>query len=154
MWDLHHCLNAVRRGGELAPTMDRVLKTMRDRGAIVIHAPSECMEAYKDHAARSRAIAVPRSKHVPAEIGSWCYKIPGEERGVYPIDQTDGGEDDDPAEHAEWAAKLGKMGGNPKAPWKSQTDVLTIDEAKDYISDGGEEIWSILEHRRHQERGS
>ena len=147
MWDLHHCLNAVRRGGELAPTMDRVLKTMRDRGATVIHAPSECMDAYADHPARNRAIAAPRSKNIPAGIGEWCKQIPSEERGAYPIDQTDGGEDDDLTEHAEWAAKLAKMGRNPKAPWKSQTEMLTIDEAKDYISVGGEEIWSILEQR-------
>ena len=39
------------------------------------------------------------------------------------------------------------MGRNPKAPWKSQTDLLTIDAAADYISDSGEEIWSILEQR-------
>ena len=148
MWDLHHCLNAVRRGTELTPTMDRVLKTMRDRGATIIHAPSECIGAYKDHAARKRAIDTPKSKTFPAEIGSWCYKIPSEEKGTYPIDQTDGGEDDDLSEHAEWAAKLAKMGRNPKAPWKSQTDGLTIDAEKDYITAIGEEVWSILEQKK------
>src|SRR5438309_1183730 len=43
MWDLHHCLNATRRGAELAPRMDRVLRAARDRGVLVIHAPSSCM---------------------------------------------------------------------------------------------------------------
>ena len=37
-------------------------------------------------------------------------------------------------------------GRDPKAPWKSQTDLLTIAD-EDYISDSGEEIWSILEAR-------
>lgn len=146
MWDLHHCLNATRRGGELAPRMDKVLTTARKHGATIIHAPSSCMDAYKSHAARKRAASIARSENLPDEIGKWCYKIPAEERGKYPIDQTDGGEDDDPEEHAAWAAKLKAMGRNPRAPWKSQTDGLTIED-EDFISDNGEEIWSILESR-------
>src|SRR5262249_42156152 len=55
MWDLHHCLNATLRGGEMAPRMDEVLKSARERGATIIHAPSSCMEAYKDHPARKHA---------------------------------------------------------------------------------------------------
>ncbi len=104
------------------------------------------MDAYKDHPARKHATETPRSKALPTEIASWCYKIPSEEKGTYPIDQTDGGEDDDPAEHKKWAEELTAMGRNPKAPWKSQIDVLTIAD-QDYISDNGEEIWSILEDR-------
>ena len=147
MWDLHHCLNATRRGAELAPRMDQVFKVARDRGVLIVHAPSGCMDAYKDHPARARAKETTRSQSLPGGIGSWCYKIPAEERGSYPIDQTDGGEDDDPLEHAKWAARLAAMGRNPKAPWKSQTDKLTIDAGVDLISDDGEEIWSALEAR-------
>ena len=147
MWDLHHCLNAVRRETELAPRMDQVLKKARDLGVTVIHAPSSCMDAYEDHPARARAVKTPKSANLPAEIGQWCKKIPAEEQENYPVDQTDGGEDDDLAEHARWAAKLAAMGRNPKAPWKSQTAALTIDSAKDFISDDGNEIWSVLEER-------
>ncbi len=147
MWDLHHCLNAVRRGEEMAPTMDRVLKAARDRGATIIHAPSDCVAFYKDHPARKRAIETPRANSFPSEIAAWCYKIPSEEKGVYPIDQSDGGEDDDPAEHAKWQEKLTAMGRNPKAPWTKETDLLTIDADRDYISADGKEVWSILEHR-------
>src|SRR5262249_36586335 len=77
----------------------------------------------------------------------WCTQIPSEEKGVYPIDQSDGGEDDDPAEHREWAAELAAKGRDPKAPWKSQTNLLTIADA-DVISDSGEEIWSVFAARR------
>jgi type 1 glutamine amidotransferase/nicotinamidase-related amidase len=145
MWDYHHCLNAVRRGTEMAPRMNNVLKTARDQGAIIIHAPSSCTSTYADHAARKRAQSVQRVDNLPIEIGKWCYKIPEEERGKYPIDQTDGGEDDDLVEHAAWAKKLAAMGRNPKAPWKAQMDALEIDAERDFISDNGEEIWSILE---------
>jgi type 1 glutamine amidotransferase/nicotinamidase-related amidase len=147
MWDLHHCLNAVRRVGEMAPRMDQVLRTLRDQGVLVIHAPSSCMDAYKNHPARKRAQEAPRSKSLPQEIGKWCYKIPPEEKGKYPIDQTDGGEDDDLAEHALWAARLAAQGRNPKEPWKSQTSRITIDADRDFVSDDGEEIWSVLENR-------
>jgi nicotinamidase-related amidase len=147
MWDSHHCLNAVRRGEEMAPTMDRVLKAARDRGVTIIHAPSDCVAYYKDHPARKRAIETPKAKEFPAEIGTWCYKIPSEEKGVYPIDQSDGGEDDDPAEHAKWHEELTAKGRNPKAPWTKQTDLLTIDPDRDYISADGKEVWSILEAR-------
>src|SRR5262249_28721248 len=89
----------------------------------------------------------PRAKSLPKDIGSWCRSIPAEEKGKYPIDQSDGGEDDDPAEHRAWAAKLKDMGRNPRAPWKSQIDGLKIHDA-DYLSDSGEEIWSVLEDRK------
>jgi nicotinamidase-related amidase/type 1 glutamine amidotransferase len=145
MWDYHHCLNAVRRGTEMAPRMNDVLKNARDRGAIIIHAPSSCTATYADHAARKRAQSIKRVDNLPIEIGKWCYKIPEEERGKYPIDQTDGGEDDDLVEHAAWAKKLAAMGRNPKAPWKAQMAALEIDAQRDFISDNGEEIWSILE---------
>lgn len=147
MWDLHHCLNAVRRETELAPRMDQVLKAARAQGVTIIHAPSSCMDAYKGHPARDRALKTPKSANLPAEIGQWCKKIPAEEQENYPVDQTDGGEDDDLAEHARWAAKLAAMGRDPRAPWKSQTAALTIDAARDYISDDGNEIWSVLEER-------
>jgi type 1 glutamine amidotransferase/nicotinamidase-related amidase len=147
MWDLHHCRNAVRRVEEMAPRMDLVLKAARARGVTIIHAPSSCMGAYKDHPARIRAVKTPRARNLPEDIGQWCRQISAEARGTYPIDQSNGGEDDDPAEHAEWAAKLAAMGRDPRAPWKSQTGLLTIDPAADYISDEGAEIWSILDGR-------
>ena len=92
MWDLHHCLNATRRGAEMAPRMDRVLRAARGRGVLIIHAPSGCMETYKDHPARRRAQETPRPASLPADIGKWCDQIPSEQRGTYPIDQSDGGE--------------------------------------------------------------
>ena len=38
------------------------------------------------------------------------------------------------------------MGRNPKAPWKSECDVLKMDD-HDAVSDSGVEIWNLLEER-------
>jgi nicotinamidase-related amidase len=146
MWDAHHCLNAVRREEEMVPRMNEFLSKARNAGALIIHAPSSCMDPYKDHPARKRAQAAPKAKNLPKDIDQWCRQIPSEEKGKYPIDQTDGGEDDDQAEHEAWHKKLADMGRNPKAPWKSQHAGLTIKD-EDAISDSGVEIWNLLEDR-------
>jgi len=146
VWDAHHCLNAVRRIEEMAQRMNELLEAARAHGALVIHAPSGCMAPYEKHPARIRARQAPAAPNLPPEIGKWCYRIPAEEKGRYPLDQEDGGEDDDPVEHRQWHERLAGMGRDPKAPWKAQTDVLRIDE-RDAISDSGIEIWNLLEQR-------
>jgi nicotinamidase-related amidase/type 1 glutamine amidotransferase len=147
MWDLHHCLSAVRREAEFAPRLEQVLTQARERGVTIIHAPSGCMDFYRNHPARLRAIATPPARHLPPDIQAWCRQIPAEEHQVYPLDQTGSTEDDDPAEHARWAAELSAKGLNPRAPWTRQIDILTIDPDRDYISDLGDQVWSILEAR-------
>ena len=146
MWDLHHCKNAVTREREMAPRMNAVLEKARAQGVFIIHAPSSCMKYYEGQPGRELAKAAPAAKTLPAEIGAWCRQIPAEELGKYPIDQTDGGEDDDAAEHAAWAEELKAKGLNPRAPWTRQIDVLKI-YGHDAISDSGVEIWNLLEHR-------
>ena len=146
-WDAHHCLNAVRRLEQFAPILNKVLNEARNRGATIIHSPSDCMDAYSDHPARQRAIAMPQAEYTPHDVAAWCSVIPAEERGVYPIDQSDGGEDDDPAEHAKWRAKLESLGRNPNTPWKKQTELIKIDAERDFISDRGDEVWNILQQR-------
>ena len=140
VWDYHHCLNAVRRLNEFGPRLNEVLTEARRRGATIIHAPSDCMETYAAHPARHRALAAPVADNLPSDIRHWCSQISIESNASYPIDQSDGGEDDDPAEHSEWAGKLKKLGRNPNMPWKAQSDMIAIDAEKDYISDRGDEI--------------
>lgn len=147
VWDLHHSQNAVRRLEEFAPRLDAVLKEARGRGMTIIHSPSDCMNAYTEHSARQRAIAVPQAARLPDDITSWCSRIPAEEQAVYPLDQSDGGDDDDPEEHKVWAAKLVQMGRNPGLPWQKQSDLITIDADRDFISDRGDEVWNILQQR-------
>ena len=147
VWDSHHCRNAVRRVEEFAPRLNAVLTRARAMGITIIHSPSGCMSAYAESSPRKRAVGAPTADFVPHECDEWCSVIPSEERAVYPIDQSDGGEDDDPAEHAEWAALLKQMDRNPRSPWQRQSDLITIDMEQDFISDRGTEVWNILQSR-------
>ncbi len=146
VWDLHHCLNAVRRLKQFAPRLNDVLTKAREQGVTIIHSPSDCMDAYKKHPARLRAMQAPKAAHQPYAVKEWCSAIPAEERANYPIDQSDGGEDDDPKEHAEWAEFLTeKRGTRAGTPWTTQNELITIDAKRDYISDRGDEVWNVLE---------
>ena len=148
MWDLHHCRNAVIREGEMAPRMNDMLEKARAAGVLIIHAPSGCMKPYEGTPARERAKSAPPAARVPDKIGAWCKQLPSEELAVYPLDQSDGGEDDDADAHAKWAKELEAKGLDPRAPWTKQIEVLRIDQDKDAISDSGEEIWNLLDARR------
>ena len=144
MWDSHHCYRAVQREKEFAPRLNQLLNEARRRGATIVHAPSDCMKAYEDHPARKRAIEVPVANDYPEAISSWCHRIESEEAGTYPIDQSDGGEDDTPEEHAKWEQALIAEGRNPRAPWLRQIDAIEIDAGRDYITDQGKEVWNII----------
>lgn len=147
VWDSHHSLNAVRRETQLLPRMNEVLKVARDRGAMIIHAPSDCMKSYEGHPGREIAKNAPKASNLPTDIGIWCKQIPAEEAGKYPIDQSDGGEDDDKAEHAIWLKRLGEIGRQPRSPWLKQAAGIEIVDG-DPISDNGIEIWNLLEDRK------
>ncbi len=84
MWDKHWCQGATRRVGELAPAMNRTIAAARAKGVLIIHSPSSCMDAYKDHPARKRAQAAPKAANLPKDIAGWCSKIPAEEKGRLP----------------------------------------------------------------------
>ncbi|HBE69848.1 MAG TPA: nicotinamidase [Planctomycetaceae bacterium] len=144
MWDSHHCVNAVRRVGQIAPRIDALLKNLRAQGATIIHAPSGCMDFYQDHPARKNAQNISVGADLPEDIDTWCYKIDSELADEYPIDQSDGGEDDDPLERKAWEERLDDAGKNVRTPWTRQTPRISID-ANDYITDSGSLIWSILE---------
>ena len=145
VWDSHHCVNAVRRVQELAPRIDAIAKSMRIQGATIIHAPSDCMPFYESHAARTRAKSVKPASNLPSDLNRWCDRIPSEESAAYPVDQSDGGEDDDLGEHAQWAQTLAAEGRNPKLPWRQQIPRIEIDGSRDFVTDSGNEVWNILE---------
>jgi type 1 glutamine amidotransferase/nicotinamidase-related amidase len=148
-WDYHHSINAVRRLSQLAPRMNQFVGQARSDGATIIHAPSDCMATYERHPARRRAIEIAGTiqEEPPPQADDWNHGLPSEKLGDYPVDQSDGGEDDDPVEHAAWAKQLERLGRNPAAPWKAQSALVEIDAERDLITDRGGEIWKILQSR-------
>ncbi len=147
VWDYHHCRRAVDRLEQFGPRLNQLLTRARAAGATIIHSPSDCMPAYEGHPARRRAQAAPAAKTAPPDVALWCSRIAAEERGTYPIDQADGGEDDEPQQHAAWAAKLAALGRNPNLPWQRQSEMIAIDAERDFLSDRGDEVWNVLESR-------
>jgi len=133
MWNQHWCKGATERTGELAPRMNEVVSIARAKGVLIIHAPSGTVDFYANHPARKRAQAAPKAANLPDGIGKWCNWIDDKEKADYPIDQSDGGCDDQPT------CKQG-----PPWPWSHQIDTIQIRD-EDAISDSGVEIWNLLE---------
>jgi len=134
MWDQHWCKGATRRVAELAPYMNEVVCKSRDKGVLIVHAPSGTVSHYKDHPARKRAQNAPKAANLPKNIGKWCRWIDEKEKKEgYPIDDSDGGCDCEPK------CKQGSS-------WRKQIDIIEI-RNEDAISDSGVEIWNLLEQR-------
>lgn len=147
-WDSHHCANAVKRVNEMTPRMAEVVKTARERGVLIIHAPSDCMKTYENHPARKRAQETPVAPNLPPKIADWLlWKDAAEEQAGYPIDASDGGSDDSPEEDAAWKEELKRQGRDTGHPWQGEHPAVSIDAGRDLISDKGVEIWSALEAR-------
>ena len=134
MWDQHWCKGATRRVAEMAPQMNQIVRIARDKGVLIIHAPSGTVNHYKDHPARRRAQDAPKAANLPNGIGGWCKWINDrEEKTDYPIDHSDGGCDCEPT------CKQGN-------PWSRQIAAIEIRD-EDAISDSGAEVWNLLEQR-------
>jgi nicotinamidase-related amidase len=124
MWDNHWCPNAAARCGELAKKMPPVLDALRARGVLVIHAPSECMDFYKDAPQRKR-IAEAKKIDPPPSLNLT--------EPALPCDASDGGCDSDQP------VKQYKA-------WTREHPAIPIAE-QDVISDNGPEIYSYLKQR-------
>ncbi len=101
--------------------MNAVVAAARDKGAHIIHAPSETLDFYRDSPARQRVLDLPQVK-------------PPRNRRVLdprlPIDDSDGGSD---------------TGEKPwHKAWTRQHPAIIIDEERDMVSDDGREIYSCL----------
>jgi type 1 glutamine amidotransferase/nicotinamidase-related amidase len=133
MWDDHHCVSASRRVAELAPFMNEVVNDVRKKGVLVIHAPSECMDFYKDTPQRRRAQDAPFVK-APVEF-KWNRHDPGRE-GPLPDEVADEGCSCDTPDPC----------GPSRKAWTRQIDTIDI-ASGDAVSDDGQEIYNLLEHR-------
>jgi hypothetical protein len=129
MWDDHWCKCAARRCSELAPRVNDFVQAARTQGALVVHAPSDTMTFYSGTPQRARAEGAPTA--IPP--------VPIRERWLdhsrepdLPIDDSDGGCDDEPTRLA-----------NHTYPWKRQHPAIKIAE-QDIISESGDEIYNVF----------
>ena len=123
MWDNHWCAGATRRVNELAHKMDPVLEICRAAGILVVHAPSDTMDFYKDYPQR-RVVQLLTPVTPPASLMLTSPALP--------IDDTDGGCD--------------TPGDTEHQAWTRENPLLSI-KANDVISDNGGEIYSLLEQK-------
>jgi nicotinamidase-related amidase len=70
MWDDHYCKSAAQRIGVMAPRMNAVLTAARERGVMIIHAPSGTVDMYADSPYRRRMQQAPKATP-PAPIAKW-----------------------------------------------------------------------------------
>ncbi|MCY4403080.1 MAG: isochorismatase family protein [Candidatus Poribacteria bacterium] len=123
MWNKHWSWGATERVNIMAPRMNIVLQRARQRGVQIIHAPSDTIDFYKDHPARTSMSDYPQAEPPPER------DMPDPPQ---PVDASDGGSDTGEAE-------------SYKA-WHRQHPVIEIDDA-DSISDNGQEVYNLLSHK-------
>lgn len=127
MWDQHWCKGATSRVGELAPRINEVITIGREKGMLIVHSPSDCMDYYKDYPGRKLAQKYRKSKEGKL-VGDG--KLDSEKDAEWPIDQDNGGCDDSPV-------------CTQRSAWKKQNDQIEIKD-KDAISDSGTELAGLF----------
>lgn len=130
MWNEHWCKGATERVAEIAPKMNQVIGTAREKGFLIVHAPSDCMEFYKDYAQRKAAqkYSTPQDEYTD---GSKL--LPTEINAKWPVDQSNEGCNDTPRCEV-------------RSPWKRQIALLDI-KPNDIISDSGPELQRLFKDK-------
>jgi nicotinamidase-related amidase len=90
MWDRHWCSQATERVGQMAPRMNEVVNAARDRGALIIHCPSDTLDFYKNTRQRKLAQSAPKVE-TKVPLQNWCHLDASVEGMALPIDDSDGG---------------------------------------------------------------
>jgi nicotinamidase-related amidase len=121
MWDKHWSRGASERVAAMAPRMNDVISAARHAGALIIHAPSDTMNFYADAPARQRALTVPPVEPPLAR---------DHPSSPLPVDASDEGSDT--GEQTTYKA------------WQRQHTALEIDQERDYLTDNGQQVYSIL----------
>ncbi len=130
MWDMHWCRGATERVNELAPAINEVLKTAREKGVFVVHSPSDVMDYYKNAPQRKLG-----KKYPDKRFGDLISpgKLDSEAHAIWPIDQGDGGCDC-------------KTKCRQDKPWTRQHESIEIMNG-DAISDSGSEIAGLFQKK-------
>ena len=85
MWNEHWCKSATARVAEMAPVMNNVISIAREKGILIVHAPSDCMAYYKNHPARKLGQKY-KSKSAIGLISD--KKLDSEKAAIWPVDPS------------------------------------------------------------------
>lgn len=132
VWDRHTCRGAEERLSRLVPRMNEVVRTLRTRGVLIVHAPSDTMPFYEGTPARARALAAPVVEPPPTLE---------HDDPPLPVDASDGGCDTLP-DHEHPIFERGMP-----YPWTRQHPGIEIDQARDVISASGRELYNVYRQR-------
>jgi len=114
MWDQHWSTGAARRCSVLAEKINEMVIRARNKGILIVHAPSDTMDFYVQDEARKRFLSLEIPEHIPEPVT--VEEIP------QPVDSSDGGSDTKdhfpPNTHA----------------WTRQTEKIFIDQSRDLIA--------------------
>ena len=136
MWDAHQCVTAAQRVLEMAPRVNEVAAALREQGALIIHAPHDCMAFYRDTPARRRAQEAPSA---PAPVAfDWI----GWHRDPHAAELPQSLTHPDPCP----CRTADPCSLEPPVPWTRQTPLIEVRE-EDAVSDDGPEIFNLLEER-------
>jgi nicotinamidase-related amidase len=124
VWDKHWCKGATGRCDALAKKIAPVIDSLCSRGVLIIHCPSDCMTFYKDTPQRALLRNAPKSS-LPVERDVV-------ERSL-PIDDSDGGCDDQP-QCKNYIA------------WGREHPAIKVAES-DGVTDNGAEVYNLLRSR-------
>jgi len=124
VWDKHWCRGANERLAKMLPRMAQVVKFLRSKGVLIIHAPSETMKFYEGTPQRRRAQAAPKVEPPPP------LKLPDP---PVPLDASDHGCTEDPP------CRVYKA-------WSRQHPAIEIAEP-DAVTDRGREVYNLLRQR-------
>lgn len=133
MWDKTQCVSATRRVVEMAPRIDDVASRLRQNGALIVHAPADCMEYYAGTPARERARRAARVRSpVPMDWNNWN---PDREAPLPPA-LTD---------YTPCSCEPGEPCnvGGPGHPWTHQIDAIEI-ASEDVVTESGHELLALL----------
>lgn len=131
MWDAHTCALSAQRVALMAPRMNEIVSAARSLGVMIIHAPSDTMKFYEGTPWRERMRSAPAAAS-PVPILARCPRVPAEESGGFPIDDSAGGCDD----------PILKEFKGPPYPWTREHPALDI-LGYDGVSESGQEIYNF-----------
>ena len=124
MWDRHWSRGATERVDAMVGRMQEVVAHARERGVLIVHAPSDTMDFYEGTLARQRVLAC-----TPVEPPEEAER----DDPPLPVDASDDGSDTGDTD--------------PHKAWSRQHAAIEIDQERDVISDDGRQVYSFLRGR-------